>query len=165
LAWAAKYLVRAFHVGQGSVGHYLWLPPLIFDVTTILFGDLASRQKRAPGAPPRLLFAIGVVLSMTIAFVPFAQTPWQAAVVLGFAMAGGGVVYTMITIDLLSRVAHDQISFAAGSVASAQSLALIVTSPLIGWSVDRFHSFDVACVGLALWCLPGAVYWLLKKQV
>jgi hypothetical protein len=56
--WGAKYLVRAFAVDQGDVGDYLWFPPLVFDLVAILFGDLASRQRRAEGVPPRMLFAV-----------------------------------------------------------------------------------------------------------
>src|SRR5262249_2639796 len=77
LLWGAKYLVRAFHVEQGHVGHFLWLPPLIFDVMTILAGDLAARQKRAPGESPRMYFLIGVVFAMSLAALPFVETPWQ----------------------------------------------------------------------------------------
>src|SRR5215212_4629012 len=60
--WGAKYLNHTFGVSQEHVGHYLWLPPLVFDTGAILFGDLASRQRRPEGAPPRLLFAIAVPL-------------------------------------------------------------------------------------------------------
>ncbi|HUS32208.1 MAG TPA: MFS transporter [Kofleriaceae bacterium] len=163
LLWAAKYLGRAWHVEQGDIGHYLWLPPLIFDVATIAFGDLASRRKRPDGAPPRLLFAIGVLLAATLAFLPLADTRWHAVVQMGIAMAGGGIIYMLVTTDLLSRMPPHRTALAGGTVASGQSFALIVTSPLIGMSVDRFHSFDVAVVVLGLWMLPCGAYWILKR--
>jgi MFS transporter, ACS family, hexuronate transporter len=165
LAWGGKYLARAFDVHPKSVGGYLWLPPLIFDIATIASGDLASRQKRAPGAPPRLIFSVGVVLAMSIAFVPFVETPWQGVALAGVAMGGGGIVYTMVLSDLLSRVPAGKVSFASGTVAAAQSLALIVTSPLIGASVDAYQTFDVATVALAAFAIPGALYWLLRHPV
>ena len=165
LMWGAKYVVRVFHIKQEAVGHYLWLPPLIFDVAIITFGDLASRLERKPGAPPRMLFVIGLALAMTLAFVPQAETTWQAVVRLGIAMAGSGVIYTLVTADLLSRVPAATVSFASGTVASAQSIALVIVGPLIGWSVDRWHTFDVALIALGLWCIPCGLFWLLKKPV
>jgi ACS family hexuronate transporter-like MFS transporter len=165
LLWGAKYLARAWHVEQEDIGHYLWLPPLIFDVATIAFGDLASRQKRPPGTPPRLLFAIGVALAATLAFLPYADTRWHAVIQLGVAMAGGGIIYTLVTSDLLSRVPSDRVALAGGTVASSQSFALIVVSPLIGMSVDRYGTFDVAVVVLGIWMIPCGLYWILKKPV
>jgi MFS family permease len=163
LLWGAKYLARAWHVEQADIGHYLWLPPLIFDVATVAFGDLASRQKRPPGTPPRLLFAIGIALAATLALLPFADTRWHAVIQFGVAMAGGGIIYTLVTSDLLSRVPSDRVALAGGTVASGQSLALIVVSPLIGMSVDHFHSFNVAVVVLGLWMIPCGLYWLFKR--
>jgi MFS transporter, ACS family, hexuronate transporter len=165
LLWGAKYLARAWHVEQEDIGHYLWLPPLIFDVATVAFGDLASRQKRPPGTPPRLLFAIGVALAATLAFLPYADTRWHAVIQLGVAMAGGGIIYTLVTSDLLSRVPSDRVALAGGTVASSQSFALIVVSPLIGMSVDRYGTFDVAVVVLGLWMIPCGLYWILRKPV
>lgn len=158
--WGAKYLVRAFDMKQGQVGHYLWLPPLLFDAIAILFGDLASRQRRAAGAPPRMLFAIGIVFAVALAYLPFATTPWAAMVSMGISMAGGGVMYTLITADLLGRMPPTKVSFAGGIMAGAQSLALIIANPLIGRAVDHLHNYNAVAFGLSLWALPGALAWL-----
>lgn len=163
LSWGAKYLAREFGVAQGDVGQYLWMPPLLFDAGALLFGDLASRQRRAPGAPPRLLFGIGVVLALSLAFVPFAETPWAAMSFIGLSMAGGGVIYTLSIADLLARVPANAVSFAGGTVASAQSLAMIIANPLIGASVDSTASYDLAIYALAAWTVPGCLVWLLLR--
>jgi ACS family hexuronate transporter-like MFS transporter len=156
--WGAKYLVRAFGVTQGDVGDYLWLPPLIFDAGAILCGDLASRLRLS-----RPLFAIGIVLASAIALLPLAATPWQAMAIVAVAMAGAGALYTLIASDLFSRMPPGSVSFAGGVVAGGQSLALIVVNPLIGWSVGRLGSYDVAAVGLGLWILPGSLLWLVWR--
>jgi MFS transporter, ACS family, aldohexuronate transporter len=161
--WGAKYLVRTFALQQGEVGHYLWLPPVLFDAGAILFGDLASRQRRPEGAPPRMLFAIGIALAAVLATVPLAETPWQSMALMGIAMAGGGVMYTLITSDLLARMPPGSVSFAGGILAGSQSLALIIANPLIGRAVDHLHSYDAVAIGLAVWAMPGSLIWLLWR--
>jgi ACS family hexuronate transporter-like MFS transporter len=163
VAWGAKYLVAMFAIPQKSVGHFLWMPPVVFDVGAILFGDLASRQRRPAGQSPRLLFGIGVLLAMTLALLPFAQTPWQSMSILGIAMAGGGAIYAIVTADLLSRVPREQVSFAGGILAGAQSLAHVIISPLVGMTVDHYKSYDVAAVALGIWVIPGTTFWLLRR--
>lgn len=160
LGWGAKYLARTWHTPQADVGHYLWLPPLVFDAGAVVFGDLSSRQRRASGAPPRLLFAIGLVLCLALAAVPLAQSEWQGIALIGIAMAGGGAVYTLATSDLLSRVPAHSVSLAGGLMAGAQSLAYVMANPLIGASVDHYGHYDVAVVAIALWALPGSIAWL-----
>lgn len=163
LSWGAKFLAREYGIAQTQVGHFLWLPPLMFDAGTILFGDTASRQRRVPGAPPRLLFAGATLMAMTLALLPFAATPWQAMSIIGVAMAGGGAVYALTTADLLARMPQHAVSFAGGTLAAAQSLALIIANPLVGASVDRYATYDVAVAVTGLWALPGCVFWLLRK--
>lgn len=158
--WGAKYLVRAFAVKQGDVGDYLWFPPLVFDVVAIVIGDRASRQRRAEGAPPRMLFAIGAALAVTLAALPLATTAWQGAIILGVAMAGSGAVYALVTADLLGRMPAGSVSFAGGILAGGQSLALIIANPLIGRAVDRIGSYDAVALVLAAWVVPGSLIWL-----
>jgi ACS family hexuronate transporter-like MFS transporter len=158
--WGAKYLVRTFGVTQGDVGHYLWLPPLIFDAGTVLFGDLASRQRRAEGAPPRMLFAIGAALAGSLVLLPLVETPWQSIVVLGVSAAGAGTIYALVTSDLLARMPPGSTSLAVGIIASAQSLALVIVNPVIGRTVDRLHSYSEVAISLAAWVIPGSLVWL-----
>ena len=160
LGWGAKYLHRTFGVAQAEVGHYLWLPPLAFDAGAILIGDLASRQRRPHGAPPRLLFASSIGPAASLALLPLAETPWHAVALLGTAMAGGGALYTLITSDLLARMPAGSVSFASGIMAGAQSLALIVLNPLIGLAVDHTQSYAGVTVAVGLWAIPGSLIWL-----
>jgi len=159
-AWGSKYLVATFHTDQGDVGDYLWLPPLCLDAGALLFGDLASRLPRPPGAPPRMLYAIAMMLASAIAILPFVATPWQAMAVMGTAMGGGGALYTLCTADLLSRMPAASVSFAGGILAGAQSLALIIANPIIGAAVDRQHDYHGVALALGAWAIPGSLIWI-----
>jgi ACS family hexuronate transporter-like MFS transporter len=158
-AWGSKFLVRRFGLAQGDVGSYLWLPPLGIDVGAIVFGDLAARLHRRPGAPPRALFAVAALLVTTVALLPYMATPWQAMAVASLALAGGGAVYTLVTADMLGRMPPRSVSSAAGVLAGAQSLALIVSGPLIGRAVDRFGDYTVITAVLGAWVVPGSLAW------
>jgi len=157
--WGALYLDRAFAVQQGDVGHFLWFPPLCLDAGALAFGDLASRRRDRSG-PPNALFAVAAILTAVIAMLPFARTPWDGMTIIGIGMAGGGGVYTLVTADLLGRMPVERISLAGGILAGAQSLALIISPPLIGASVDATASFDSAAIALGAWVVPGAIAWL-----
>jgi predicted MFS family arabinose efflux permease len=159
LTWAAKFLHREFEVRQEDVGRYLWLAPLLFDVGALGFGDLASRRP----AWRRSLFVVAMLLGTAIIGLRFVDGPWQTVAVLGVAMAGGGAIYTLVTADLMSRIAPSSISLAGGTVAAAQSLILIIANPLIGRSVDHFGSYDVAVTATAVWAVPGCLAWLLLR--
>jgi ACS family hexuronate transporter-like MFS transporter len=163
LLWGAKLLARTYGIAQEEVGHYLWLPPLVFDAGAFVFGDLASRLPRAPGAPPRALVATAMTIAATLALAPLTRTAWQLTGLLAFAMAGGGALYTLITADLLSRVPEHRVSLASGVMACAQSLALILAGPLIGGSVDRRGDYVAVTIALGVWVLPGSLAWLAWK--
>jgi predicted MFS family arabinose efflux permease len=159
-AWGSKYLVKTFHTDQGDVGDYLWLPPLCLDAGALVFGDLAARLHRAPGAPPRLLYAIAMLLAAAIGVLPFVDTPWQAMAVMGVASAGGGALYTLCTSDLLSRMAPHSVSFAGGILAGAQSLALVIANPLIGASVEGDRDYRTVALAIGVWAIPGSLIWI-----
>ena len=159
-AWGAKYLVGEFGVQQADVGQYLWLPPLLLDLGLLGFGDLAARQRRAPGAPPRLLFAIAMILAAGLVVLPLAQTPWQVMLIGGLAMTGGGGIYTLALADVLSRVPRSSVALAAGIVAIGQSVALIIVNPVIGFAVDTYGNYVGVVIALGAWVIPGSLAWL-----
>ncbi len=160
--WGAKYLVRAFRIDQKYVGDYLWLPPLCLDAGAILVGDLASRLRRY-GNSSRWLLAVAMVMAATIGLLPYAATPWQAMAVMGVACAGGGAMYTLATSDMLSQVPASATSFAGGTIACGQSLAMVIANPLIGAAVDHSHNYDGVALALGCWVLPGALLWIVWR--
>ena len=162
-AWGALYLGRAFGVSQAGVGGYLWVPPLMFDLGAVGFGDFASRQRRGAGAPPLLLHAIAAVMAASLALLPLAGTPWAAMTIVGVAMAGTGAIYTLVTADLLARMPAASVSFAGGILAGAQSLSFIVVNPLIGRAVGATGDYDTVALALGVWVIPGSLAWQLWR--
>jgi hypothetical protein len=168
LIWGSKFLSRTHGVPQASVATYLWLPPLAFDVGSVLFGDLASRRQRSraaagldPRAPHRLLLGVAAVLGTALALVPLASGPWAATGVVAVSMLGGGGVYAIATADMLQRVGPGEISAASGLTAAAQSITYVVLHPLIGGHVDATGSFTLVAIALGAWVAPGSIVWIL----
>ncbi len=155
LLWSSKLLVAVHGLRPSEVGRYLWLPPVLFDVGSVAFGWLASR-----GRSRRVLFAAASALAVTAGFVGCSSGPWATVAVAGVAMAGGGGAFALLTSELLSSVPRDRVSSAGGITAAAQSLAYIVANLALGRWLARTHRWDVACVALALWVVPGCLAWL-----
>ncbi len=164
--WGTRFLVKQLGVPKLEPGHYLWLPPLAFDVAALLFGDLAARRRRRrgnDGSPPLVLFAIAAALGCMLVALPLVSTPWQATATMAVALAGGGAMYTLVTADLLARMPAEAIAHAGGILAGAQSLALIIVSPLIGVAYDHFGTYNEVAVALGAWVVPGALLWIVWR--
>ncbi len=162
-AWGAKYLDRTFAVEQADVGHFLWLPMVGFDIGAILFGDLASRQRRAHGAPPRLLFGMAAVLGSCLVLLPLATSPWMGVGLIALAMSGAGGLYTLASADVLIRVPRERVAFASAMLAASQSFVLIIANPLIGMAVTHFEGYAQVAITLGVWVIPGSLVWLLWR--
>lgn len=159
LNWSAKYLVAAFALPQRAIGHYLWLPPLLFDVGSVAFGVWAATVMRARNQPaPRLPMALAAGLGAVLVAIPLANGPWLAVLLCGVAMAGGGGMFALFTADTLGRVPASAVAATAGCLASAQSIAYIAASPLIGKGVMQL-GYAWVLAALVLWLLPGLLFW------
>jgi ACS family hexuronate transporter-like MFS transporter len=163
MQFGSKLLVAEHGLTQLQVRDYLWVPPLAFDAGAVAFGFLASRGAGTLGrhAPPRRgLFATAALLSLAIAAVAGAATPWQTTIAFAVALVGAGGIYALAAADVLSRVAPEHVAAAGGVSASAQSFALIVALPLIGHSAETTHGYATAALALAACLIPGVVVWL-----
>lgn len=165
LLWGAKYLADTYNVTQAQIGSYLWLPPLFFDCGSVVFGTLASRhaKKHSVNQPPRLIFSVAMLLTASCALSPLAEEAKVATFTMCLISAGVGGLYTLLTADMLLRVPMTAVSTASGITAAAQSLAFIITSPLIGWSVTHYQAYTIPLIGLGCCAIPGCILWLWKK--
>ena len=160
LLWGAKLFVSEYGVAQKDVGNLLWIPPLLYDLGAIAFGDAASRL-RARGNDGRVLFAIGALLALCLGGLVFTRSPYTATAVIGVSMTGIGAITGIHTAELMRRVPRHLVGIAAGTVAASQSLAYIVSMALVGRVVGGSGGYDSAIVGLTLWAIPGFAIWLL----
>lgn len=163
LYWYPQFLVEACGVKKEAVGHYLWLPPLIFDVAAIGFGIAASLRDPAieakKGAHHGLL-AFAAFLTAMLAVVPFVAGTWPRVWLGSLSMAGGAGMYVLGTADMLKRVHPRDAALAGGLSAAVQSIVHVVVNPLFGLAVDRTHAWGlVMSVGGA--AIPCAVAWSL----
>ena len=160
LAWGAKLLVDTYRIPQSQVGRYLWLPPAVFDLGSIGFGYLATlRDRRARTSHPFLLLA-ALGFALVLASQPLARTAWGATTVLAICMVGTGGMYALVTSDVMHRLPKPWIARSAGITAAAQSLAIILTNPVVGSLKQHTGTYTIVTVGLALWTLPGVAFWL-----
>jgi predicted MFS family arabinose efflux permease len=162
LIWGAKYLVSDHGLSQGEVGRYLWLPPLLFGSSSLLFGELRARsaRTRAKTRPPRLLLFVSAVLAASIAAVPLAHEPHMCVLIASLAMMGAGGLYTLATSDMLAHARAGTVPVATGLTTLTQSLAYIVVSPIIGKTVEHFGSYDWVMIGAGIWVVPGCAFWI-----
>ena len=166
LTWSAKYMVRTWAIPAAGVGAYIWLPPLLFDLGSVAFGDLAARSGRRRGGTHPLLVVVSATLAVAgTAAMTVAPTPWTSMIFAAAAMFGGGGTYAMVTADMLARIPAQGVSTAGGWCASAQALAFVVANPLIGASVQASGTYRVALLALSAWVVPGTVGWLFWPEV
>lgn len=159
--FSSVFLSDAHAISQEDVGRYLWLPPLFLDVGAVTFGFLAARHARAhgPERSPVALAGIALAMSASIAALQLCPGAWEATILFGIVLAGGGGLFAILTADLMTGVGPGLAASAGGITAAAQSIAYIVASPLIGRAADATGSHDLATIALALWMLPGAALW------
>lgn len=164
--WLSKLLDQRFHVSQSQIGNLLVLPPLLFDVGAVAFGTLGTLQNKArpqSDAPPYGLITAATCVVLLAVFLPIMPSPWPMMVLAGISMAGGGGLYGLGTADVLRRVPPAAVSTAGGTLAAAQSLALIIVNPLIGKSFEMTGSYEGAILVLAALHLPGVAAWILLR--
>ncbi len=161
--WYPQFLVEGCAVKKEAVGHYLWLPPLVFDVAAIGFGIAASLRDKgtdADGAPSAHhgLLAVAALLTATLVVVPFVHGAWPRVALGSLTMAGGAGMYVLGTADMLKRVPARDAALAGGLSAGVQSVVHIVANPIMGLWLDRTHDWTfVMAIGLV--ALPCAAAW------
>ena len=156
--WYPQYLTEASGVPKNDVGHYLWLPPLMFDAAAVTFGVVAStRDARRPAASHWGLMLVAAALTSTLALVPLVSGPWARVLLAGTSMAGGAGMYVLGTADMMRRVPAEMVATAGGLSAAVQSIVQIAASPVLGRVLDRSHAWSGALVLLGLIAIPGAL--------
>ena len=166
LSWFPQFLVEACHVKKEAVGHYLWLPPLVFDVAAVTFGLLASlrdtkldREGGEKSASHTGLVLIAALFTATLMLAHVVEGPWARVALGSLSMAGGAGMYVIGTADMLRRVEPRDAALASGISAAVQSIVHVIANPLVGTVVDRTHAWGYV-LALGLLALPCAIAWI-----
>jgi ACS family hexuronate transporter-like MFS transporter len=166
LNFTPQYLVERWKLDRGAIGFHLVVPLLVFDLGAVGFGLLASQRDRSgPRRTHSDLFVLAMSLASLLALAPLAPDPIVALGLFAFAAAGGGGIYVLATSDMLARVAQDKTSSAGGMTAAAQSLAHIIVGPLVGWAIDRTHSYNHVLVALGVFVVPTSFVFVLWPSI
>ncbi len=161
LYWYPQFLAEACGVEKQAIGHYLWLPPLAFDVAAISFGiagSLRDRRLASSGGAHHGLVAFAALLTSMLMVVPFVPGTWARVVFGSLAMAGGAGMYVIGTADMLKRIDARDAALAGGLSAAVQSVVHVVANPLFGWIVDKTHRWGLVMAAGAL-AIPCAFAW------
>jgi ACS family hexuronate transporter-like MFS transporter len=150
------YLEKALHLTQKQLGHWLWLPPLGWEVGYFFWGFAIDR-----GVPiRRTIFALAL-LSLPLALVPQLDRLDAVLALLFFAMfvASGFVIAALAFATRLYSTAHS--AFLAGLAAGGWSAVVAALMPLFGRLFDR-QAYSPAFVLAACTPIAGALlFWLL----
>ncbi len=156
LLWLTKFLAAKHGLSPREAAPFLFGPPLCFDLGAVLFGHLASRSPRSASS----YFSLAAALAALMGAMPFAPSPLLVSLLCSLSLAGAGGALAINTGQLLGSVPAAVVSSAGGISVAAQSLALILANPAIGWSIDRTGSYVPSLLSVAALTLLGAGLWL-----
>jgi MFS transporter, ACS family, hexuronate transporter len=166
---APLYLSRVLHVGQGELGHLLWIPPAGWEAGYLFWGRVADRRRMRGAGRPSGLFAAFCVAGFVIVLAPLAARcawPVVATMAIFFVemfVAGGFVVLTLS--DGMSVQPKESSGFLAGIAISSWAAVTGVLTPVLG------HFFDLRLFERGFWlvgCLPVVgvgLWWVLRRDV
>ena len=150
---APIFLSNAFGMSQESLGHWLWIPPLGWELGYIFWGWTADRSANAMG---RVIAVLAIASGIT-AVVPLTAGPASALACFFLSMfvAAG---FVMLSLKYgLQQYPGDQ-ALLAGIGAGAWSGLVAIVMPIIGSLFDAGR-YTPAFVGVALCPLAGALVW------
>ncbi len=150
------YLSRVFHIAQGDLGYYLWIPPLGWEVGYFFWGWYLDRRTATYSTYSRI-FAVGLVLSLPFALVPQVTSLPLLLFALFFAMFTTGA-FIVPAIGYATLIfSTRQTGLIAGLGAGSFSAVTAVVMPLCG---RMFDQKDYANAFLLVTALPVVGYLL-----
>jgi ACS family hexuronate transporter-like MFS transporter len=150
---APIYLHAALGCSQETLGRWLWLPPLGWEIGYFFWGWRIDR-----GVRPARLFPV-----LTLLGAPLALTPWLGR--LDLVMAALFFAMFIAAGFIIGGIAHATRAFStrhaaliAGVGAGSWSAVVAAAMPAVGWLFDR-RLYSRGFVAAALFPLLGLVLW------
>lgn len=159
--WGAKLLVKHYHLTQGDIGKYLWIPAVAFDVGALGFGDLVSRRRkpRKRFRSEKMLVALAAACIFAIILVPRASSIGVAILMMGIVKIGAGGLLILAISEHVPKIPKHRASVIGAVVASSQAFMFVVTSILTGKTVQATHSYHRISLITAAWIIPCVALW------
>ncbi len=151
------YLNRVFHIAQGDLGYYLWIPPLGWEVGYFFWGWFLDRRKATRLTYSRI-FTTGLVMSLPFALVPQITSLPLLLFALFFAMftTGAFIVPALGYATLIFSTR--QTGLIAGLGAGSFSAVTAVVMPICGRMFDR-HEYGQAFLFVTSLPVMGYALW------
>lgn len=156
---APLYLGGALALSQAALGHWLWIPPLGWEIGYFFWGWFCDRALSGPDASHGKLFALLAVAGLPLALVPSIGHFGMVMATLFFAMfvASGFVI---AGIAYATRVfSAEESGLIAGIGAGSWSALVALFMPLFGRFFDA-HAYGRAFTVAALVPIVGFTAWL-----
>jgi MFS transporter, ACS family, hexuronate transporter len=150
---APLYLSRVLHVGQGGLGHLLWIPPMGWEAGYLFWGRVADARRARGADSPVGLFALFCAAGFVIVLAPAAAVAphgvWLTMAIFFAEMfiAGGFVVLALA--DGMGCQPRQNAGFLAGFCISSWALTTGVLMPILG------RLFDQGRYGVGFWIVAG----------
>jgi len=130
------YLSRVFHIVQGDLGYYLWIPPLGWEFGYFFWGWYLDRRV-ATRRTYSQIFAFGLLLSLPFALVPRITSLPLLLFALFFAMFTTGA-FIVPAIGYATLIfSTRQTGLIAGLGAGSFSAVTAIVMPICGRLFDR----------------------------
>ena len=156
---APLYLGGARSLSQAALGHWLWLPPLGWEVGYFFWGWFCDRALSGPDASHGKLFGLLALASLPLALVPSLGSFGMVMATLFFAMfVAAGFIIAGIAYATRVFSAHES-GLIAGIGAGSWSALVALFMPLFGRLFDA-HAYGRAFAIAALVPAVGFTAWL-----
>lgn len=156
---APLYLARRFQLAQLQLGHWLWAPPVGWEIGYFVWGWVTDLQTRDTGARgERILFAALALGSVPLALVPaLGSFPLVLVQLCLSTFVASGFVIASLSYATRA-LGTDHAGYIAGLGAGSWSAVVALVMPLFGHWLDA-HVDSRAFVLAALVPLAGTALW------
>ena len=161
ILYSAALYLRALGKTQVEIGHVLWIPPLGWEIGYFFWGWLSDRWLRAFGHTVRtyrLLFTVGLVLTLPLALTTWIQSFPLLLVQMFFAMFMSAAFIIIGVSYGIYMFTQANAGFVGGLGSGAWSALVAIVMPFVGRFFDR-HMYTEAFLLTTAFPVAGYLIW------